>query len=70
MQQIVVYNPTGKHGRDTIAHWLGPDDTMFCGRDLKRTAGWESHDSCPYRMCGRCMRSAAVQEGRGGSAPR
>jgi len=68
MPQIVVYYPIGKHRWDTIGHWLGPDDTTFCGRDIKHTVGWEPHDGSPYRMGGRCMRSAAVQEGRGGSA--
>ena len=63
MPQIVVYNPTGKHRRDTIGHWLRPDGTTFCGHDLNRTIDWEPHDGSPYRMCGRCVRLAAAQEG-------
>jgi hypothetical protein len=62
MPQMVVYRPSPKRSRDTIAHWLGPDEKTFCGRDLKRTVGWERHDGSPFHMCGRCMRSAAVQE--------
>jgi len=69
MPQLVVYKPSPKGRQDTIAHWLGPDDTTFCGHDLKHTLGWEPHDGSPYRMCGRCMRSAGVQERRGESRP-
>jgi len=56
--QIVVYNPSHRGIRKPIAHWLRPDGKTFCGRDPKRSVGWEPHDGSPCRMCGRCMRSA------------
>ena len=68
--QIVVYNPSHKRNRNPIAHWLWPDSRTFCGRDLKRSVGWEPCDGPPHRMCGRCERSArsAAQKGRGESS--
>ena len=72
MPQIVVYNPSHKRKRDKIAHWLRPDGRTFCGRNPKRSVGWEPHDGSPSRMCGRCMGSACgvVQEGSGESTLR
>ena len=69
MLQIVVYNPTHKRLRSLIAHWLRPNGRTFCGRDPRRSVGWERHDGSTYRMCGRCMRSArsAAQKGSDGS---
>ena len=68
--QIVVYNPSHKRIRNPIAHWLRSDGRTLCGRNLKRSVGWEPHDGSPYRMCGRCMWSAggATKEISGGSA--
>jgi len=70
--QLVVYNPSHKRSEDKIAHWLGPDGTTFCGRNPKRSIGWEPHDGSPYRMCGRCMRSACgmTQKVKGELTPR
>jgi len=69
MPQIVVYKPSFKRSRDMIAHWLSPDGTTFCGRDPKRNIGWEPYDGSPYRLCGRCMRSArgVAPKSKGGS---
>ena len=71
--QTVVYNPSHRGIRKLFAHWLRPDGKTFCGRDPKRSVGWEPfYDASPYRMCGRCMRSArgATQKISGGSTPR
>jgi len=56
--QIVVYNPSHRGSRKPIAHWLRSDGKTFCGRNTKRSVGWEPNDGFPYHMCGRCMRSA------------
>ena len=70
MLQRVVYNPSHRGIRRQIAHWLRPDGKTFCGRNVKRSVGWEPYDDSSYRMCGRCMRSAAgaAQKGKGDSA--
>ena len=67
--QIVVYNPSHKRIRNPIAHWLRSDGKTFCGHDLKRSVGWEPHDGSPYRICGRCMRSARGAAEKGSGAP-
>ena len=67
MPQMVVYNPTGKRRRNTIAHWLSPDGTTFCGHDIKRNVGWQPHDGSPYRMCGTCKLSARAAKKKAGA---
>jgi len=68
--QLVVYKPSQRGIRSPIAHWLRDDGRTFCGRNIKRSVGWEPYDGSPYRMCGRCTRSArgTVQGGRDKSA--
>ena len=70
--QIVVYNPSHRGVRKSFAHWLRRDGKTFCGRDPKRSVGWEPHDGSPSRICGRCMRSASgmTRKVRVGSTPR